>query len=191
MGIRALIATAALLLFGPLSAQAGQLDWALNYTCTDVGCTDSGTIFITTSDTLTPSLAGGPAGFLITSIGGTADGAAITGLAPPTLFPSCAGSTCNGYVFDNSIIPGPGLDAPGIGLFTADGLFHNLYYIGAGASGTGPGLDGACPQSATGCPPAGFVNDINFTIQAPEPAALGLMFLGLTGAALIRRRLTS
>jgi PEP-CTERM motif len=192
MRIRALIATAALLLLGPLSAQAG--DWALNYTCTDVNCTDSGTIFITTSDTLTPSLvSGGPAGYLIESISGTADGAAITGLAPPTRFPPCAGITCNGYIFDNGVTPGPGLDIYGIGLFTADGLFHNLFYNGAGTSGTGAGIDGICPQTASDCAPGGFftTNDINFTIQAPEPATLGLMFLGLTGAALIRRRRTS
>jgi len=194
MRIRVLIAATALLVFGPLSAQAGSLDWALNYTCTDLGCTDSGTVFITTSDTLTPSLvSGGPVGYMIESVSGTADGAAITGLASPTLFPPCAGTTCDGYLFDNQVTGGPGLDVYGIGLFTADGLFHNIYYSGVGASGAGPGIDGICTLPTT-CVPGGnfFINhDINFTIQAPEPATLGLMFLGLTGAALTRRRRTS
>jgi PEP-CTERM motif len=187
---RRLIAVAALLVFAPL-AQAGQLDWLLTYTSAQPGI--DGSIILNSQDTLTtvtvPPGSGNPAftdtGYMVTNVSGTIDGASATGLATTPYFPPGATSSNYAYEFDNLVvIPGPGLDLPGLGIYDSSGAFHNLFWAGPGSSGTGPGTDGRC-TSPTTCLNYGITFSIT---QVPEPATLGLVGFGLLGVGFARRR---
>jgi hypothetical protein len=158
------------------SAQAAEFAWS--YTGLN-GYT------VNASGTLDASPLGGGA-FQVTSISGTWNGIAITGLGT--------------YASNDNLVytSGFAVDYPGLAFTLANGMDVNAYSdtetdpsvdpYACGAVGyceIGPGANGS---SGLG-PPSDPINQISFTLtEVPEPAVWAMMMLGLFGVGVAARR---
>ena len=171
-------ATAAATLVSAAAASADTFDWS--YTGTHGYA-------VTASGTLTATPLGGGV-FAVTSIAGTRDGLAITGLT------SYAGESNTVFSTD------PHLDYPGLA-FLVGGDAFNVYFDGTdGPAGQGDpyacGFAGYCEigpgvAGTSGLDGPDPIHSIDFTLSpsVPEPATWALIVLGFGGlGATLRRR---
>jgi hypothetical protein len=139
---------------------------------------------ISGSGTLLADPLGGGA-WQVTSISGTRNGVAITGLTT--------------YAGDDNVVytTFPQLDYPGLAFTDANGFAYNVFYDTATTDVYNCGFVGYCeigpgtPGTDGLGPPRDPVDSINFTLTAvPEPGSLALLGTGVLAlAGLVRRKL--
>jgi hypothetical protein len=152
-----IIAIAVAISLCTVPASAGALVWQLLYSPSQPGQPGflGGDVLLTTSDTTTPSSVNGlfgssglPDGYLVQSTAGVANGAIVTGVEPPPIypcFPAPAVGCPSGFLFDNLIIPAgvngdaqPGLDYAGLVIATTKDVLNPGYLSPTGLASGGP-----------------------------------------------------